>query len=73
MISIPIPASRTSFASVRRLYVFKASLVILLVAICWFGTLDMRALFSPDEGRYAEIPRENAGQRRLDHTAAKRP
>ncbi len=58
MISIPIPASRTSFASVRRLYVFKASLVILLVAICWFGTLDMRALFSPDEGRYAEIPRE---------------
>lgn len=24
----------------------------------WFGTLDQRALIRPDEGRYAEIPRE---------------
>lgn len=24
----------------------------------WFGTLGLRALFTPDEGRYAEIPRE---------------
>lgn len=26
----------------------------------WFGTLDQRALIRPDEGRYAEIPREMA-------------
>ena len=30
---------------------------IALVAV-WFGTLDQRALVRPDEGRYAEIPRE---------------
>ena len=30
----------------------------LLLAAVWFGTLDMRKLVRPDEGRYAEIPRE---------------
>ncbi len=30
----------------------------LLLAATWFGTLDMRKLVRPDEGRYAEIPRE---------------
>jgi 4-amino-4-deoxy-L-arabinose transferase-like glycosyltransferase len=30
----------------------------LLLAAIWFGTLDMRKLVRPDEGRYAEIPRE---------------
>lgn len=58
MIPVPNPDRKTGFASVRRWYLVKALLVILLVAICWFGTLDMRGLFSPDEGRYAEIPRE---------------
>ncbi|MDD5177306.1 MAG: phospholipid carrier-dependent glycosyltransferase [Sterolibacterium sp.] len=34
-------------------------LVLLLVfAILWFGMLDYRKLIKPDEGRYAEIPRE---------------
>ncbi len=34
-------------------------LVALLVfAVAWFGTLDYRKLVKPDEGRYAEIPRE---------------
>jgi 4-amino-4-deoxy-L-arabinose transferase-like glycosyltransferase len=28
------------------------------VAIMWFATLSSRPLFNPDEGRYAEIPRE---------------
>ena len=28
------------------------------LAAVWFGTLDQRALVRPDEGRYAEIPRE---------------
>jgi 4-amino-4-deoxy-L-arabinose transferase-like glycosyltransferase len=30
----------------------------LLVAILWLAMLPMRPLFNPDEGRYAEIPRE---------------
>ena len=30
----------------------------LLLAAVWFGTLEMRKLVRPDEGRYAEIPRE---------------
>ena len=33
-------------------------LLLLLVAVVWFGSLDFRALIRPDEGRYAEIPRE---------------
>ncbi len=36
-----------------------AILWITLAAV-WFGTLDQRALVRPDEGRYAEIPREMA-------------
>jgi hypothetical protein len=30
------------------------------LAAVWFGTLNQRALVRPDEGRYAEIPREMA-------------
>jgi 4-amino-4-deoxy-L-arabinose transferase-like glycosyltransferase len=30
----------------------------LFVATIWLGTLGVRPLFNPDEGRYAEIPRE---------------
>ena len=30
---------------------------VALIAV-WFGTLDYRKLVRPDEGRYAEIPRE---------------
>jgi 4-amino-4-deoxy-L-arabinose transferase-like glycosyltransferase len=29
-----------------------------VLAIAWFATLQVRPLFDPDEGRYAEIPRE---------------
>src|SRR3954466_11120259 len=32
--------------------------VLVLVATAWFGSLELRGLFVPDEGRYAEIPRE---------------
>lgn len=32
--------------------------VCLMVVIAWFGSLELRGLFIPDEGRYAEIPRE---------------
>ena len=38
----------------RRTLLFLA----LLLAATWFGTLDIRKLVRPDEGRYAEIPRE---------------
>jgi 4-amino-4-deoxy-L-arabinose transferase-like glycosyltransferase len=33
-------------------------LLLVLFGIAWFGTLDHRRLINPDEGRYAEIPRE---------------
>ncbi|TPQ31457.1 glycosyltransferase family 39 protein [Cupriavidus pinatubonensis] len=32
--------------------------VCVLIALLWFGTLGMRHLIGPDEGRYAEIARE---------------
>jgi 4-amino-4-deoxy-L-arabinose transferase-like glycosyltransferase len=36
-----------------------ASIVLVLVfALIWFANLDYRRLIHPDEGRYAEIPRE---------------
>lgn len=33
-------------------------LLIVVFALAWFGTLEHRRLINPDEGRYAEIPRE---------------
>ena len=37
----------------------RARIALLAVfALVWFGTLGFRALVKPDEGRYAEIPRE---------------
>ena len=32
--------------------------LLLAFTLVWFATLDHRRLFNPDEGRYAEIPRE---------------
>ena len=32
--------------------------LLALFAVIWFGPLDYRKLVKPDEGRYAEIPRE---------------
>jgi 4-amino-4-deoxy-L-arabinose transferase-like glycosyltransferase len=32
--------------------------MLLAVALIWFGNLEYRKLVKPDEGRYAEIPRE---------------
>ncbi len=32
--------------------------VLAAIVLLWFGTLGLRALYFPDEGRYAEIPRE---------------
>ena len=32
--------------------------LVLAFALIWFANLDYRRLIHPDEGRYAEIPRE---------------
>lgn len=32
--------------------------LLLAVAVLWFGNIEYRKLIKPDEGRYAEIPRE---------------
>ena len=32
--------------------------LVLAFTVVWFGTLEQRRLINPDEGRYAEIPRE---------------
>jgi len=37
---------------------YGAPLVLALVVLVWFGFLEVRGLYFPDEGRYAEIPRE---------------
>lgn len=36
------------------------ALLAIFFALIWFGSLDYRKLIKPDEGRYAEIPREMA-------------
>jgi 4-amino-4-deoxy-L-arabinose transferase-like glycosyltransferase len=36
----------------------RPAIVLLLLAALWFGFLELRGLYFPDEGRYAEIPRE---------------
>ncbi|MEY2633067.1 MAG: hypothetical protein RIR00_1721, partial [Pseudomonadota bacterium] len=36
------------------------ALLLLVFTLAWFGSLDYRKLVRPDEGRYAEIPREMA-------------
>lgn len=48
------PGARRRFWGARRILL----LALALLAALWFGTLEYRDLFSPDEGRYAEIPRE---------------
>ncbi len=35
-----------------------AALTLLVFVVLWFGNLEYRNLVDPDEGRYAEIPRE---------------
>ena len=35
-----------------------AKLLLILIAVAWFAGIEQRGLFFPDEGRYAEIPRE---------------
>jgi 4-amino-4-deoxy-L-arabinose transferase-like glycosyltransferase len=50
------PAPRLPLATHR--YIHPVAFLVLVLAIAWFGGLGQRGLFNPDEGRYAEIPRE---------------
>ncbi|MGX0137961.1 4-amino-4-deoxy-L-arabinose transferase-like glycosyltransferase, partial [Cupriavidus metallidurans] len=34
------------------------ALTIALTVVLWMSTLSVRPLYEPDEGRYAEVPRE---------------
>ncbi|MCC7040937.1 MAG: glycosyltransferase family 39 protein [Burkholderiales bacterium] len=57
--SVPALSAPTATASVPalrrswRVFVFTVAVLVL-----WFGFLELRGLYFPDEGRYAEIPRE---------------
>ena len=48
---------RSSIDGTRRVR-FGPWLLLAAVAVLWFGLLEVRGLYFPDEGRYAEIPRE---------------
>jgi 4-amino-4-deoxy-L-arabinose transferase-like glycosyltransferase len=55
MSSPPAPVSGSSASPLTQ----RGALALLLVfALIWFSNLDYRRLVHPDEGRYAEIPRE---------------
>ena len=51
------PAPERSVSPVSRR---SAIALLIALAVIWFGNLDYRRLVHPDEGRYAEIPREMA-------------
>src|SRR6185503_323298 len=48
-------AARTTFTAMSKPV---SSLLIALLAALWLGSLGLRPLYKPDEGRYGEIPRE---------------
>lgn len=57
-LAIPlVPPARTA-RRVRRHRLGRTALVGIAFLALWFGFLELRGLYFPDEGRYAEIPRE---------------
>ncbi len=54
MLAAAAPAASSVAPLTRR----SAWALLLLFALVWFANLDYRRLVHPDEGRYAEIPRE---------------
>src|SRR5437868_8879661 len=60
----PVPmssAAAPAVAAAPSALTHRGAVVLLLVfALVWFSNLDYRRLVHPDEGRYAEIPREMA-------------
>ncbi|MEO8740373.1 MAG: glycosyltransferase family 39 protein [Casimicrobiaceae bacterium] len=58
---MPASSPSTPFADDRAPLTRRGAIaVLLLFAAIWFANLDYRRLVHPDEGRYAEIPREMA-------------
>jgi 4-amino-4-deoxy-L-arabinose transferase-like glycosyltransferase len=55
---MPSPPTSANAASVSPLTRRSLLALLLLFALLWFSNLDYRRLVHPDEGRYAEIPRE---------------
>jgi 4-amino-4-deoxy-L-arabinose transferase-like glycosyltransferase len=53
-----IPAKAVERRHVAGIPMLTLALVATAFAVLWFGTLDVRHLLGPDEGRYAEIARE---------------
>ena len=54
-----IEAARDEPARVRRATaMWLQAIAWMTLVACWFFTIDVQPLFEPDEGRYAEIPRE---------------
>jgi 4-amino-4-deoxy-L-arabinose transferase-like glycosyltransferase len=54
MPSVPSPDAVLPLGSTR----VGVAVLLLVFAVVWFCSLDYRRLIHPDEGRYAEIPRE---------------
>lgn len=52
----PLSVGEGAAEADRRRSIFLA--LAMLVALLWLAVLPLRPLFNPDEGRYAEIPRE---------------
>jgi len=56
MVNVATPAAiRAPASTLQKLLVW---LAVITFAVLWFGNLEYRDLNDPDEGRYAEIPRE---------------
>lgn len=52
--AVPYRAAPISSSRLKGLPLWWA--VACALAVLWFGTLELRGLFAPDEGRYAQIP-----------------
>src|SRR3984893_15808535 len=57
MLQIPITAAKSTRGP-RYLRPALLALAVLTFTMLWFALLAQRPLYDPDEGRYAEIPRE---------------
>lgn len=56
--SLPVVDKARNTTGNPRFRLFWHVAVALFIVAAWFGSLELRGLFIPDEGRYAEIPRE---------------
>lgn len=56
--ALPVPHVAPTARDADRALATQRLMFWLLIALAWFATLAWRPLLEPDEGRYAEIPRE---------------